>query len=204
MDAGVASGIAINVTLPNSTNFGGVAPIMVYLAASDSVVTISGLGRWPRAASIDYFMEHADGEIPMGILRCVVPSAPDAWLTALEKYGTMTFEQVVIPALELAERGFPLSAYVQEFLRHSEESMGGELPQWETTMEVFMPDGRAPEVGELLVQKDLARTFRRLIEVEKANAQEGRGRAIRAARDYLYRGESPTRLRDSARSREDF
>ena len=188
VDAGVASGIAINVTLPNSTNFGGVAPIMVYLAASDSVVTISGLGRWPRAASIDYFMEHADGEIPVGILRCVVPSAPDAWLTALEKYGTMTFEQVVIPALELAERGFPLSAYVQEFLRHSEESMGGELPQWETTMEVFMPDGRAPEVGELLVQKDLARTFRRLIEVEKANAHEGRGRAIRAARDYIYRG----------------
>ena len=45
--------IAINVVLPENTNFGGVAPIMVYLAETDSIVTISGLGRWPRAASID-------------------------------------------------------------------------------------------------------------------------------------------------------
>ena len=45
VDAGVASGLAINVTITNATNFGGVAPIMIYLAASDSVVTISGLGR---------------------------------------------------------------------------------------------------------------------------------------------------------------
>ena len=55
VDAGVASGIAINVTLPNAATFGGVAPIVIYEAKSDSVVTISGLGRWPRAASIDYF-----------------------------------------------------------------------------------------------------------------------------------------------------
>ena len=47
IDAGVAAGIAINVTLPSATNFGGVAPIAIYDAASDEVVTISGLGRWP-------------------------------------------------------------------------------------------------------------------------------------------------------------
>ena len=69
VDAGVASGIALNVTLPHHTGFGGVAPIIIYHAASDSVVTISGLGRWPRGASIDYFMRNAGGEIPIGILR---------------------------------------------------------------------------------------------------------------------------------------
>ena len=51
IDAGVASGIVINTVLPENTSFGGVAPIMIYDAASDSVVTISGLGRWPRKAS---------------------------------------------------------------------------------------------------------------------------------------------------------
>jgi gamma-glutamyltranspeptidase/glutathione hydrolase len=56
IDAGVVAGIAINVTLPNDTSFGGVAPIVIYNAAADSVVTISGLGRWPRATSIEYLL----------------------------------------------------------------------------------------------------------------------------------------------------
>ena len=106
VDAGVAAGIAINVTLPHATNFGGVAPIAIYDAASDEVVTISGLGRWPKAANIEYFNQHCDGEIPVGVLRTVMPAAPDAWMTALERYGSMTFEEVVTPALELAEGGF--------------------------------------------------------------------------------------------------
>ena len=188
-DAGVASGIAINVTLPNMTNFGGVAPIIIYEAATDSVVTVSGLGRWPRAASIDYFNEHVGGEIPLGILRCVTPAAADAWLTALERYGTMTFEQVATPALELAEKGFPVSSSVQWSLGVSAETGLGSLSKWPSTREVFMPNGRVPEVGEPLVQTDLARTFRRLIDAEKANAHKGRESAIRAARDYFYKGD---------------
>ena len=171
VDAGVASGIALNVVRPTSTNFGGVAPIIIYLAASDSVVTISGLGRWPRAASIEYFSRNAGGEIPMGILRTVVPSAADAWLTALEKYGTMSFEQVVAPALELAEQGHPISASVLRALLRSSDD------EWPS------------QTGELLVQKDLARTFRRLADVERANGSRGREAAIRAARDYFYKGD---------------
>ncbi|MCH8087201.1 MAG: gamma-glutamyltransferase family protein [Chloroflexi bacterium] len=185
VDAGVASGIAINVLLPESTNFGGVAPIMVYLAASDSVVTISGLGRWPRAANIDYYMSNAGGEIPRGILRSVLPSAADAWLTALERYGTMTLEQVVAPARELAGNGYPMSPVVHAGLTHNSES----LAMWPSTREIFMPDGRVPGTGELFVQKDLARTFERLVEVELANAHRGREAAIRAARDYFYKGD---------------
>jgi gamma-glutamyltranspeptidase/glutathione hydrolase len=189
IDAGVASGIVINVTLPNATSFGGVAPIIIYHAASDSVVTISGLGRWPRAASIDYFKKHAGGDLPVGILRCVVPSAADAWMTALEKYGTMSFEQVVTPALELAERGFPLSSIIASSLGRSDETGEGDLSMWESTRAIFMPNGRAPKAGEPLVQTDLARTFRRLIEAERASAFKGREAAIRSARDYFYKGD---------------
>jgi gamma-glutamyltranspeptidase/glutathione hydrolase len=189
VDAGVASGIAINVTLPHATNFGGVAPIIIYDSAGDSVVTISGLGRWPRAASIDYFKENADGQIPPGILRTVVPAAADAWLTAIERYGTMTFEQVVAPAMELAERGYPLSDYVHGGLQTTEEDHEGDVAMWPSNREIFMPGGRAPGVGETLVQSDLARTFRRLIEAEKAGATGGREAGIRAARDRFYRGD---------------
>ena len=58
IDAGVASGIAINVVKPLATNFGGVAPIIIYHASSNKTVTISGLGRWPKAASIKYFEDN--------------------------------------------------------------------------------------------------------------------------------------------------
>ena len=189
VDAGVASGIAINVLLPENTNFGGVAPIMIYLAASDSVVTISGLGRWPRAATIDYYMRHAGGEIPSGILRSVMPAAADAWLTALERYGTMTFEQVVAPARELAAGGFPLGGATHAGLARNAQAADSTLTRWPSTREIFMPGGRVPDVGELFVQKDLARTFDRLIDVERANSYKGREDAIRAARDYFYKGD---------------
>ncbi len=189
VDAGVASGIAINVTLPHATNFGGVAPIAIYDAASDAVVTISGLGRWPRAANIDYFNEHAGGQIPTGILRTVMPAAADAWLTALEKYGTMTFESVVNPALELAENGFPVSAYLHEGLQTTEEDHEGGVSKWPSTREVYLPNGRTPNTGELLVQADLGRTFRRLIEAERGASHLGREAGIRAARDRFYRGD---------------
>ncbi len=189
VDAGVASGIVINVVQPDNTNFGGVAPIIVYIAQSDSVVTISGLGRWPRAASIDYFMENAGGEIPVGILRSVIPAAADAWLTALERYGTMTFEQVVTPALELADNGFPLSARTQRELAINAERPDGVLTRWPSTGEIFLPEGRVPDVGQPLMQKDLARTFKRLIEVERASTPRGREAAIRAARDRCYKGD---------------
>lgn len=189
IDAGVASGIVINVTLPHATNFGGVAPIIVYIAESDKVATISGLGTWPEAASIEHFIENEGGQIPPGIKRCVVPSAPDAWLTALEKFGTMTFEEVITPALELAENGFPVSGPVASSLAQSEDTARNDPEAWASTSEVFMPNGRAPRLGEPLIQQDLARTFRRLIEVERANSHMGRAEAIQATRDYFYKGD---------------
>ena len=91
IDAGVASGIALNVVLPQWTSFGGVAPIMIHSAAKNETITISGLGRWPRAASVEFFERNHGGELPEGILRTVTPAAADAWLTAIELYGTMSF-----------------------------------------------------------------------------------------------------------------
>ncbi len=189
VDAGVASGIAINVTLPENTSFGGVAPIIVYMAGMDEPVTISGLGRWPRAATMDHFHEEHDSQIPLGVCRSVVPAAPDAWLTALELYGTMTFEQVVTPALELAEHGYPLPERVQSAFASQAADKDGPMWNYPSLREVFMPGDRVIEVGEKFVQKDLARTFKRLIEVEQDNAASGRERAIRAARDFFYKGE---------------
>ena len=192
IDAGVAAGIAINVTLPQYTSFGGVAPIIIHHAARGETREISGLGRWPAEANIDYFHRECGGDIPHGVMRTVTPAAPDAWLTALRHYGTMTFAQVVAPALELAAAGFPIPATLHRALVSSGDNIildEGDTSQWASTMQLFYPNGKALDTGQILVQSDLARTFRRMIDAERAHAGQGRDAAISAARDLFYQGD---------------
>jgi gamma-glutamyltranspeptidase/glutathione hydrolase len=85
IDAGVAAGIATGVLEGIHVRIGGVAPILIWLAERGEAVTISGLGCWPKKASAEYFQKHHGGKIPVGVERTVVPAAPDAWITALEK-----------------------------------------------------------------------------------------------------------------------
>ena len=191
-DAGVAAGIVINVTLPQYTSFGGVAPIMVHDAARGETATIAGLGRWPKAASVDYFNANHGGVLPGGVLRTVTPSAADAWLSAIQLYGTMTFEQVVAPALELAEKGFPIPHSLHRALAREEDkfSNGSRDPRhWSATMEVFFPGGKALGAGDVAIQKDLANTFKRLVSAERSASGRGRVMGLQAARDLFYRGD---------------
>ena len=185
IDAGVAAGISLNVVLPSSTSFGGVAPILVYSASEKRVSSISGLGRWPRAASLEHFVNNRGGTIPPGVERMVTPAAADAWMTALMEHGTMSFEQVVTPALEYARDGIAVGVV----LGNSMATFAEQAEQWPTRAEAFSEDGRLPGQGERLRQPALARTFERLIEVERNNAARGREQAIEAARNFFYKGE---------------
>ncbi len=184
VDAGVAAGIVLGVSLPQWVSFGGVAPIILYTAETGEVTTISGLGRWPRGVTLDYLVKHADEGILPPMLQCVVPAACDAWLTALEQFGTMSFEQVVAPALELCENGI----VIQGTLAHLLPKMDPLLNASPGLRELLMPNGHRLEEGDVLVQRQLSRTFGRLIEVERAHSGQGREKAIRAARDYFYKG----------------
>src|SRR5499425_3566500 len=121
VDAGVAAGIALGVVQSDLVNCAGVAPIMIYLAEKREVVTIAGLGAWPRALDPNLFMREHGGKVPIGVLRTVVPAAPDAWITALRRYGTMSFGEVASAAQRLASEGFPMYPLMAESLeKHAE------------------------------------------------------------------------------------
>ncbi|MBI4278505.1 MAG: gamma-glutamyltransferase family protein [Armatimonadetes bacterium] len=195
VDAGVAAGIALNVLQPDFVTFGGVAPIIIYLAARREVVTISGVGWWPKAASIAYFREKAGGEIPPGVLRSLVPAAPDAWMTALQHFGTLTLAEVLAPSIELADRGFPTHNFQSTNLARWRDG----FERWPSTRAVFLPHGRPPAPGEPFVAKDLARTRVRLVEGVVLHRGEGREGAIQAARDRFYRGDIAKTLVEFAR-----
>lgn len=197
VDAGVAAGLCINVVQPQLAMFGGVAPIIISLAGrspaeAPRVVSISGLGRWPRAATLERYLAQYGGELPGGIARTVTPAAPDAWLTALAEFGTTSLADALEPALTLAEEGFPLGPELHRAIAGAAQP-GGSLERWPTSAEVFLPGDRMPAVGEIFRQPLLARTFRRLVAAEAAATGDRKAR-IYAARDLLYKGELGQRI----------
>src|SRR4029450_4746165 len=124
IDAGVAAGLCTCVLQIDMVDLAGVAPIIIYLAKEDRMVTISGLGRWPQAASVAYFQKHHSGRIPVGVERCITPGAPDAWITALQEFGTMSLAGVSADALTVAERGFPMHHFMAGNLKEGAEQLG--------------------------------------------------------------------------------
>lgn len=184
VDAGVAAGFALNVVQPDMANLGGVAPIALYTAASGSVATFNGVGRWPMNVTRDDLQRSGGGRIPTDHRRWVVPAAVAAWLSALEWYGTLSAGEVMAPAIELARRGFPANY----FTRHNLEVAKQDLLGWPHSREVFLPRGEVPRLGEPIVQDALADTLEALAEAER-RASGDRRQGIRAARDRFYRGD---------------
>ncbi len=185
IDAGVAAGICINVLLPDLTNFGGVAPTIVYHKEKDELRSISGLGYWGSDASLEIYQREEGGKIPNGARRSVIPAAADAWLTALARYGNLSFETVVTPAIELCEQGFQVYPSLSRNLQKHRPN----IECFPSSAEIFLPGGRVPEVGKVLYQHDLGRTFRRMVEAEKQASGGGRQAGVEAARDGFYKGE---------------
>jgi gamma-glutamyltranspeptidase/glutathione hydrolase len=184
IDAGCAAGMALGVLQPDLVNFAGVAPIILRLA-DGTVETIAGLGHWPRALDPQLFMREHGGRIPEGVLRTVVPAAPDAWITALERHGTMSFGDVAAPAIRFAAEGFAVNSLLAQSISAHE----ADYARWSENAAIFLPGGRPPQVGDKFVQTDLAKTITYMVDQERAAAGRGRAAGLAAARDSFYRGD---------------
>jgi len=144
IDAGCCAGMALAVLHPDEVNFAGVAPIMIR-TGSGEITTIAGLGHWPAALPADLFMREHGGQLPMGVLRTVVPAAPDAWITALKSHGTMSFGDVAGAAIEFARDGFSVFPYLaDELAAHADD-----FAAFPSTAVIFRPDGRVPQLGDV-------------------------------------------------------
>jgi len=183
IDAGCAAGIALGVLQPDLVNVAGVAPIMIRLA-DGTVESIAGLGWWPKALPADIFMREHGGKIPDGVLRTVIPAAPDAWITALERHGTMRFADVAASAIRYAGEGFA----VYPLLAVSIAAHEHEYRRWQSNTAIFLPNDRVPRAGEKFVQSDLARTLQFMADQDRA-AGSDRKAGLRAAHDAFYIGD---------------
>ncbi|MBA7480074.1 Glutathione hydrolase-like YwrD proenzyme [subsurface metagenome] len=161
VDAAIAAAAALNVVEPMSTGLGGDAFALVYLSSSRELKALNASGRAPYAASLETLRNLGYQKMPeTGIHTVTIPGALDGWCSLLEEYGTMSLAQVLAPAIGLAERGFP----VTEIIGYLWKKNSAKLQSNASAARTYLIDGRAPEPGEVVVQPDLAKTFRKIIE----------------------------------------
>ena len=185
-DAAVGGQAALAVTDFSLNGVGSDAVILVYNARDKKVYSVNAEPRAPKLATIEWYEKNNGGKIPEsdGLLSGGLPGVVDAWYTLLDRWGTMSFEQVLQPAIDLAENGFPLSEYGASYIAASKKIL-----KYPTTVKIYLPHGQPPKAGEILRNPDLARTLRKLVEAEKAAHAAGRHEALKAARDRFYKGD---------------
>ena len=183
VDAGCAAGIALGVLCPDEVNVAGVAPIMIR-TADGRIATIAGVGHWPQSIPPDLFLRDYDGQIPPGILPTVVPAAPDAWITALRDFGTLSFAEVAESAIRFARDGFE----VHERLAQQIELQAGGYRRWPANADIYLPGGSLPRARDRFVQRDLANSLQYMADEESA-ARGDRAAGLEAARSAFYAGD---------------
>jgi len=170
IDAAIAANAVMTVVYPTTCSAGGDIFLLIWDAKTRRIYALNGSGRAPQGMTPEYFAARGMTQIPTrGPLSISVPGAVDGWFAALARFGSLPAEQILAPAIALAEDGMPVTAKMSRSLDHSAPL----LSQWESSAATYLPDGRAPRPGQRLRQPNLACTYRTL-------AREGR--------DAFYRG----------------
>lgn len=175
IDAAVAAAAVLCVVEPMMVSPGGDLFALVWDAKKKELKALNASGRSPKAASIDELKKRGFSATPQtGIHTVTVPGAVDGWAKLLATYGTMKLSQVLQPAIEYAERGFPVTDVI--------------AADWDNAIQhkanadfaaTFLPNGKQPAPGEIFINKNLANTL-------KLVAAKGR--------DVFYTGEIAAKI----------
>ena len=158
MDAAMATWAVQGQVEPGMTGLGADMLVLVYLAKTNEVKFINASGFAPAAATIDFYK--SKGGIPdQGPLSISVPGAVGGAAYAVQKYGTKPLGEIFAPAIEIAEQGFPITAALAQGLAGSKEK----LSKYPSTTKVWFKDGQPLQMGDILINKDLARTLRTIV-----------------------------------------
>ncbi len=170
VDAAIAANAVLGVVEPMSCGMGGDLFAIVWDAKSKKLLGLNGSGRAPYAANRALFREKRLALIPtQGPLSWSVPGCVDGWAQLQSRFGTKPLAEVLAPAIEYAEQGFP----VTEIIAHDWQEAAAELSKIPTSARCYLPGGSAPKVGDSFKNPGLARSLRLVAE---------------GGRDAYYRG----------------
>jgi gamma-glutamyltranspeptidase/glutathione hydrolase len=183
--------LAATCTMWDVLSWGGETQAIIYNPKTKKVIAINALGYAPTGATASFFKSKGYNFPPeYGPLSAVTPGTPGGICYMLANYGTMSLEQVLAPAMQLAA-GYPIEAQTANSIERGKER----IKQWPYSKKVFLTHPgekrEAPEAGEIFVQKDLLQTLTKMVEAEKAATKKGKSRkdAIMAAFDRFYKGD---------------
>ena len=185
-DAGVAAMLVGGVVEQDLYGFGGEGLVLVYPKSERKVTSVVGQGWAPKGATIDWYLERNKTLAGEGLDPVVVPGAPHAALTVLERWGTMTFAQVAARAIAHARDGFPLRARTASTI----ERQRAFINKWPTNQKAWLkPDGSLYRAGDTIALPNLAATLQKMVDAERGASARGRAAGLQAARDRFYKGD---------------
>ncbi len=198
-DASVATGFTLQIVEPHLNGPGGDLPAVFYSAREDKVRVLCAQGPAPSAATIDHFQNLDLDTVPgSGLLPAVIPGAFCGWMQLLKDFGTKRLRDVLEPAIYYAHTGYPIVPNIANTIGKVAKLFQTE---WTTSGEIYLTNGRVPEVGALHRNEKLAATYRRLVDEAEKIASDREGQ-IEAAVKLWQQGWVATAIDEFCRANE--
>lgn len=175
IDAAIATAACLTVVEPTSNGIGGDAFAIVW--TKGELYGLNASGPAPQSLTIDAVKELGHESMPkFGLIPVTVPGAPSAWAALSERFGKLPLSDVLEPAIQYAESGFPVSPILGKYWKRAasvfKELFKGE--EYENWFKTFAPDGRAPEIGEMWRSPGHAETLREIAETKAESFYRGK------------------------------
>jgi gamma-glutamyltranspeptidase / glutathione hydrolase len=184
VDAAIATNACLGFLEPTSCGIGGDCYVMLWDPRAREVVGIAGSGASPRGLSLETVRSRARGGVlpPLGAVTVSVPGTVDCWWELHRRYGKLDWAALFEPAIAYAESGAPVPDVVSYYMQRSIAAFrrpGSGIEEVANALSTYAPNGKAPGIGQVFRNPDLARTYRLI---------------ARGGRDAFYRGEIAERI----------
>jgi gamma-glutamyltranspeptidase/glutathione hydrolase len=183
-DAAIAVGTTLNMMEPQMNSIAGNGFMTVYDKKTGKVMSLAMAAAAPLALKAS---EMTPESLDWGMKAGLPPGNIGGYLVEFQRFGTMSLKEVLAPAIDYAEHGYPMDRTLATALAGAQKR----LSAFPTTAALFFPDGKAPKAGDLFKNSGLAATLTKLVETEQASLKKGASRqaAIQAAYDRFYKGD---------------
>ena len=171
VDAAIAANAAIGLMEPTGNGIGGDLFAIIWIENNKKLYGLNPSGRSPKNLKLEYFKNNGFSKIPAyGPLPVSVPGCVDGWFEMHEKFGSLNMKQILKPAINYAENGFPVSELVSYYLGISAKNFG----KYPNFNETYLINGFSPKKGQIFKNKDLANTLKIISEKGRSGFYEGK------------------------------
>lgn len=170
IDAAIAANACLGLMEPTGNGIGGDLFAIVWDAETKQLYGLNASGRSPKDLTLAWFKENGHDKIPaFGSLPVSVPGCVDGWFELHGKFGELTMEEILSPAIQYAREGFPVSELIAWYMQRSARF----LSKYPGFSEVYMPNGKAPEKGQIFKNPFLGNTLEKIAKGGRAAFYEG-------------------------------